>query len=202
MNRTKKSTRKQAPRAAAQAMDVADLTGFYMQGVQQIAEMQKGCLDFAAQQNAEAFELCRKALKAGPPLPGMFVLDVAKQAVERLVATEKNIIDLFVSQNKAMVEAAKARCSSASNMASELSKKAQRSIDRGVALHKSGIEFAAEQSKAIGESFEEKFGLDGTPAAAAAASFRKGVDALFETQKDLLDAATKPLKSTAAKSGT
>jgi cysteinyl-tRNA synthetase len=179
-------------------VDLDELGGLYMKAVERAAEVQKKSLDLAARQHADALELCRKALKAAPPLPGMFVLDMAGQVFERLVETEKNIVDLFVEQNAALVETSKQRYGAATQTVAEVSKMVQQSIDRGVALQKSGIEYVAGQTKEMAASIEKQFGLDAAPAAAAAESFRKGIDALFQTQKELLDAATKPLKAAAA----
>jgi len=61
------------------------------------------------------------------------------------------------------------------------------------------LDFAAQQSKALSEAAKQQFDISGTPAAAAAESFQKGIDVLLEMQKDLLEAATKPLKAAAAK---
>ena len=195
MNPTAKSTRK----APAPKADVQELSGFYLKAVERAAEVQKKSLELAAKQHAEALELCRKALKAAPPLPGMFVLEMAGQAFERLVEAEKGIIDMFVEQNAALVESSKERFSSASKTVSEISKVVEQSIDRSVAVQKNSLDFIAAQSKAVADTFEKQFGFEGTPAAVAAESFRKGVDALLETQKDLIAAATKPLKAAAGK---
>jgi len=195
MNPTAKSTRK----APAPKADVQELSGFYLKAVQRAAEVQKKSLELAAKQHAEALDLCRKALKAAPPLPGMFVLEMAGQAFDRLVKAETGIIDMFVEQNAKLVESSKERFSSASKTISDVSKMVQQSIDGGIAVQKNSMEFIAAQSKAVADTFEKQFGLEGTPAAAAAESFRKGVDALLETQKELIEAATKPLKAAAGK---
>lgn len=60
------------------------------------------------------------------------------------------------------------------------------------------LEFAAQQNKAIGETVQKQAGVSGTPAAAVADSVQKGVDALIETQKELLEIAAKPLKEAAS----
>jgi hypothetical protein len=198
MKPTSKSTKNSAPVATGEVLDCDALTGLYMKGVERGAELQKKVLEVAAQQNAQAVEVLKKAVKSIPGVPSSLIFETAEQAFDRFVETQKNVIDMVVQQNAALVEATNERENSAEKIVANVSKIAQQSVERGIALQKSLLEFAAQQSKALTEAGKQ-FSIGGTPAAAAAEAFQKGMDTLFETQKDLLEAATKPLKAMAAK---
>ena len=198
MKPTSKSTKKAAQVATGEALDCEALTGLYLKGVERVAELQKKVLEVAAQQNAQAVEVLKKAVKAIPGVPSSLIFETAEQAFDRFVETQKSVIDMVVEQNAALVETTKERGNSAEKIVATAAKIAQQSVERGIALQKSLLEFAAQQSKALTDAGKQ-FSISGAPAAAAAESFQKGMDALFETQKDLLEAATKPLKAMAAK---
>ena len=198
MKPTSKSTKKTAPVAAGEGLDYEALTGLYLKGVERVAELQKKALEVAAQQNAEAVEVLKKAVQAIPGVPSSLIFETAEQAFGRFVEMQKNVIDMMVQQNAALVETTKERGNSAEKIVANTAKIAQQSVERGIALQKSLLEFAAQQSKALTDAGKQ-FSVSGRPAAAAAESFQKGMDAMFETQKDLLEAATKPLKAMTAK---
>jgi len=198
MNPTSKSTKDAAASVTGEILDCEALTGLYLKGVKRVAEVQKKTLEIAAQQNAETVDFLKKAVKAIPGVPCGFVLEVAGQAFDRFVETQKSIIDMVIEQNTALVESSNERGSSAQKIAADVSKIVQQSAERGIALQKSLLEFAAQQGKALTEA-AKRFGVSSTPAAVAAESFQKGMDALLETQKGLLEVATKPLKAATAK---
>ena len=73
----------------------------------------------------------------------------------------------------------------------------QQSVERGVAAQQSALDTAAQQNTTVSEAVKREF--PGTPAAAVADSIQLGVNAVIETQKEVLDLAAKPLKRSAAK---
>ncbi len=198
MKPTSKSTKKTAQVAKGEALDYEALTGLYLKGVERLAELQKKALEVAAQQNAEAVEILKKAVKAIPGVPSSLIFETAEQAFDRFVEMQKTVIDMVVEQNAALVETTNERGNSAEKIVANVSKIAQQSVDRGIALQKSLLEFAVQQSKALTDAGKQ-FSINGTPTAAATEAFQKGMDTLFDTQKDLLEAATKPLKAMTAK---
>jgi ACT domain-containing protein len=199
MNATSKSTKGATPISAGDLIDTAALVSVYLKGMERVADLQKNSLEVAAEYNAEAIEAYKKALKAVPSVPGLFVFDLAEQAFDHYIETQKSVIDMVVEQSASLVESVKERGGSAATIAADLAKMAQQTMERGIALQKNALEFAAQQTKTLTDATSKQLGLSGTPVAAISESFQKGVDALFETQKDLLEIATKPLKAAVAK---
>lgn len=60
---------------------------------------------------------------------------------------------------------------------------------------KKALDYMAEQQKAAYETAKKQFRISGNPAAEA---FQTGLDTLIETQKTMLDIASKPLRRAAA----
>jgi hypothetical protein len=72
--------------------------------------------------------------------------------------------------------------------------------DRTVAAQKLLLDFAAEQNKVAAGALKRQAGLDGSTAAAVAIdTMQRNVDVAIQTQKELMEAATRPLKAAAGK---
>jgi len=127
--------------------------------------------------------------------PGLFLFDLLGQTFERFVDTQKGIIDLAVEQSHAVAGLAKERGASATKMAEGVTALFQQTVEHSVAAQKKALDYYAEQHKAAYETVKKQFRFAGSPAADA---FQSGIDTLIETQKTMLDIASKPLKRSVA----
>jgi len=175
MNSEAKSTTERVPGVEAVEKIEAAVTGLpvtaatlYNKGLQRVIEVRKLALDLTAQQNADFVEVVKKALP--PTMPGVSLLDLGQQALDRYIETEKSFLDLISEQGTALLDFTKERAESASKTGTSLTNIFQQAVERGLAVQKTVLDFAAQQNKAVSE-----------------------------TQKELLDIAVKPLKASAAK---
>ena len=167
----------------------------YMKGVEVIAELQKKSLEIAAQQNVEWIGAGKKAFSRYIPASQVNpIFDLAAQACDTIVEGQKQAIDLALEQNHTLAGFAKDGLESFSNLTSGLTTLFQKSVEYSVAMQKKALEFAAEQNKVAYETAARQFGgFAGTPVE----SLQRSWDALMETQKKVLDIASKPLKTAA-----
>ncbi|HZQ25638.1 MAG TPA: hypothetical protein VFA89_22805 [Terriglobales bacterium] len=166
----------------------------YIKSVERMAEMQKKTLDMAAQQNADWLEIWKKAARMVPQAPGMFLFDLYAQMFERFVETEKGAIDLVVEQTHQATGLVKERGTSYGKATDGFTGLFQHALDHTIAAQKKGLDFFAEQQKTAYDAVKRQFRFVNNPAADA---FQSGLDTLIETQKAMLDIATKPLHKTA-----
>lgn len=159
-------------------------------GVGRIAEVQKKSLDFATQQNAELADLWKKAARKIPGAPGLFLLELQASGFERYAEIHKATIDLIVEQSKAFTEIVKERTAKATRATEEVDNFTRKSVERVIAMQKKALEQSAAQAKAMVESSGKQFG-EGSLAGAAAESMQRGVDAIVDAQKELLDMAAR-----------
>ena|ERR1051326_546055 len=205
MNNNPKSTKDAAPESPAHdtapAPEVPPYTAvamLFQKGVERLAEMQKHTLDMVAIQTTDAIAMYKKAVPAAAPMPATFMMDLVDQGMERIIQSQKNMIDLAVQQSARSVEMSKERRESASKITSGMADMVTEAADRTVAAQKIMLDYAAEQNKAFTTAFKRQAGLTGsTPAAMAMDTFQRNVDMAIHTQKELLDAAAKPLKNAA-----
>ena len=171
----------------------------FHKGMVRFAEVQKSAFDMFAGQSADLHNAWKHTHKLPAATPAMFFMDWAAEGVEKLVDAQKSLLDLAVGQSTLAVNGAKERTDSASRFAATLNDMIQQSTDRLVAAEKVVLDFAARQNAALTDRCKRQFGFaEATLAAAAADSVRRGVDAVLETQKELLDIAAKPLKAATA----
>jgi hypothetical protein len=72
--------------------------------------------------------------------------------------------------------------------------------DRTIATQKILLDFAAEQNKVVAGAVKRQAGFDGsTVAAAAIDTMQRNVDVAIQAEKELLEAAVRPLKAAAGK---
>jgi hypothetical protein len=192
MPNTSKSSKKNLPASgvAAKPEFVDAFTPLYLNGVQSLAELQKKSLDVAAEQTAEWISAWKKAFSYFPVTPPTFVFDVAGQAVQTYVETQKDAIDLVVEQAQAVAKINKQRAEAYSKIAETVTATFQTSVERSVAAQQKALDFVAEQNKAICQATKKQIGAG--PATVVVDSFESGANTLIETQKSILDAATKP----------
>lgn len=181
--------------AAAETVDtLEDFVPLYVKGIEVIAELQKKSLEIAAQQNAEWAAAGKKAV--GRFLPSAQVnpvFDLAAQAFDTVLEGQKDAIDLALEQNQTVAAFAREGVESLSRLTNGVTELFQKSVEYSVAVQKKGLEFAAEQNKAIYETAKRQFGISGSPVE----TFQRSLDALMETQKKVLDIAAQPLKAKA-----
>ncbi len=180
---------------AAETVDTLEnFMPLYMKGIEVIAELQKRSLEIAAQQNAEWAAAGKKAMGRFIPSAQVNpVFDLAAQAFDTVLEGQKDAIDLVLEQNQTVAAFAKDGVDSLSRLTNGLTELFQKSVEYSVAVQKKGLEFAAEQNKAVYETAKRQFGVSGSPVE----SFQRSLDALMETQKKVLDIAAQPLKAKA-----
>lgn len=188
MTATHKSTKVEKPEVAETFLPL------YKKNVERVAELHKKALEIAADQTAEVMDAWKKVFHFVPNTPGLFMFDLFGQTFDRFVETEKGMIDLAIEQGEALFNIAKDRSLSAEKIVDSTTQVFQQTVDHSVALHKETLDHFAEQQKKAYESAKKQFKFM-TPGAEA---FETGIDALIETQKTLLDIASKPLKHAAA----
>jgi hypothetical protein len=193
MSTPRKSNR--TPRTAAEGAEVAgNFFPLYTRSVQRVAELQKKSLEVAAEQNAELVENGKKAFSFIPEAPVSFWFDLVGQTFERYVETQKETIDLAVEQNNTLTELAQERGALAAKFADGAAGLFQQTLEYSVAKQKKNLEFCAEQQKAAYETVKKQFRI----ANPFADAFQSGVDLFVETQKTVLDIASRPVKHAAA----
>jgi methyl-accepting chemotaxis protein len=188
MSTPKKST------ASVKSEAVENFIPLYSKNVKRLAEIQKKSLEIAAEQNAEFIETCKKAFNFVPETPGLFLFDLLGQSFERVVETQKGAIDLAVEQSDAVATLAQERGGSAAKVAEGVTTLFHQAVEQTVASQKKALDYYSEQNKTAYETAKKQFRIS-NPAAEA---FQAGLDALIETQKTMLDIASKPLKRAAA----
>jgi hypothetical protein len=194
MTTTRKSTKSTA-QAAEKNEAVETFIPLYTKNVERLAEIQKKSLEIAAEQNVELMEACKKAARNIPEAPGSYLFDLVGQAFDQFVETQKGAIDLAVEQSHAVAGLAKERGGSAAKVADGVTALFKQSVEHSVAAQKKALDYYAEQHKTAFEAAKKQFRIGNNPAAEA---FQTGMDALIETQKTMLDIASKPIKNVTA----
>jgi len=162
------------------------------------AEIQKSALDQVVQHNADLKNTWTQAYKA-PSAPVTVLLDMAVQGIERIAMAQKSLVDLAVEQSAMVMDFSKEGADRAVKGGTSITEMVNQSTDKLIAAEKKVLDFAAEQNALMTDRIKRQFGLkDETPAAVAADSFRKGVDMVIETQKEMIDLGAKPIKAAAA----
>ncbi|HTZ97712.1 MAG TPA: hypothetical protein VMB18_15025 [Terriglobales bacterium] len=162
----------------------------YTKSVERLAELQKKTLEFTAQQNNEWMEAWKKATRFAPENPGTFMFELAGQMFDRFLETQRGVINMAVEQSHSAAGVAKDRGKSMGKAAEGITGLFQQAMEQSVAAQKKALDFFAEQQKMAYETAKKQFRFAGNPATEA---FQSGLDALIETQKAMLDMASKPL---------
>lgn len=166
------------------------MTKLFTAGLGRIAEVQKKSIDIAAQQNAELTDLWKKAVQKIPGTPGLFLLELQESGFERFAEIQKAAVDLIVEESKAFTDLAKERTATAGKVTEEVDTFAKKSVARVIAMQKKALDQSAVQAKAVMESSSKQFG-NGHPMEAAADSMQRGMDAIVDAQKELLNLAVR-----------
>ena len=190
MNTVPKGNREQAAPYTAEKKGLEDnFSALYTAGIDRVAELQKRTIDLAVAQNAELTEAWKKIVQKLPGAPGLFMLDLAKSAFETYADTRKSAIDMMVEQGHTLAEITKDNVTTASKASEGMVGAVQKSVERAAAMQKQVLDQTAAHTKVVLDTVKQQFGFAGWPAGAAVDSFHRGVDAVIEAQKDLLDIA-------------
>jgi len=207
MTTNPKSTKDAAPDSPARdtppASEIAQFTAFatlFQKGVERLAEMQKTALDVVANQANDTIGAWKQTAAVTSSAPGAFLLDLAGQGIEKMAQTQKDMIDLVVQQNARVLDMAKERRDYTSKWTTDVAEMVSEAADRTAAAHKILLDFAAEQNKTVAAAVKKQAGTTPVAAATNAAidTIQRNVDMAIQTQKELMDAAAKPLKAAAA----
>lgn len=188
MPTTSKSSKK--AKGAPLAAEITDVfTPLYLNSVAAVAELQKNSLDVVAEQSSEWIGAWKKAFGFFPLNPPTFFFDLAGQAVQTCVDTQKAAIDLVAEQAEAVTKIARQRADAYTNIAETATAAFQTTVVRTVEAQKKVLEFAGAQNKSFCQATKKQLG---SPAAVVVDSFERGANTLIEAQKSVLDATTKP----------
>ena len=190
MRTTSKSTKKAAAAVIPEFVDT--LSPLVLNSVAQVADLQKKTLDIAAEHTAEWIGGWKKAFSYFPVMPPAFIFDVAGQAVQTAIETQKGAIDLAVEQTNAATGIAKVRAEAYSKIAEGVTTTIQKSVERSVEAQRKVLEFAGEQNKTVFESTKKQFGAAAGPATVIVDTFQRGATAVIEAQKSFLNIASQP----------
>lgn len=192
MKATEKGPEGSVTAAAGETPDfVGTAVGVYTAGVERLAAAQKKAIDLALEQNAEMVTIWKKQAAAAP---GVFMLDLAATAFDRVAETHKGMIDLMLEQTHTLADLVKERKLKAGKVVEDGVARAQEVVDQSVAAQKTVLDFTTRQTKAAFETAKKQFGGEGTPAGAAADSVQRGIEVVADAQKQLLDVLKEPLK--------
>ena len=186
MSTPKKSTKSVGTKHEA----VENFIPLYTKNVERLADMQKKSLEIISEQNAEFIDTCKKAFHFIPETPGMFLFDLFGEAFNRVVDTQKDAIDLAVEQSHALANLAQQRGGSAAKVVEGVTALFQQTVESSVAAQKKALDYYSQQHKTVYETAKRQFRISNP----AAEVFQAGLDVLIETQKTMLDIASKPLK--------
>jgi hypothetical protein len=163
----------------------------YTTGIERLAEAQKKAIDLTINHNAEMISAWKKQAWAAP---GFFMIDMVTTAFDRYAETQKGMIDLVVEQSQTLASVVKERKVKTGKIVDDSVAKAQEAVDQSIAAQKTVLDFTTRQTKAAFETAKKQFGYAGTPAGAAADSVQRGMEVVFDAQKELLDVLKEPLK--------
>ena len=166
------------------------ITPAFVNGVTRVAEFQKTALDMVAESTTEWMDAWKKAFSVLPVNAPTFFFDMANQAVQTAVETQKGAIDLAVEQTEAVTKIAKQRADAYTKIADTATTAFQTTVSRSVAAQKKVLDFASENNKAIFAATRKQVG--NTPASILVDTFERGAETVIKAQKSILEATTQP----------
>jgi hypothetical protein len=167
-----------------------DATVLILRGMERIAELQKLCIDTAAQHSTDAVAVMKKAAEKVPGMPRLPLLEVADNAMSRYADTQKAAIDFLVEQSRIWTDMLKDRSGSVKKSTDSTTNVAKQTLERSFAVQKKALEHTAANTKAVVDATRRQFGLTGTQADNLTDTFQRGVDTVVDAQKELLDLVT------------
>lgn len=186
-----KMNREPGPEDTAEKAHVRDeMAALFLRGIERNAEVQKQYVDLAVQHNKEMFETWKKVAEKTPGIAKLPLLEVAMSAVNRYADIQKSAIDFMVEQSKVWTETLKDRTSTANKSAESTTNVAKQTMESSFAVQKKAFEHTAAQTKAVVDAAKQQFGFKGPQVDAMTDSFQRGMDTIFEAQKELLEIVT------------
>lgn len=171
---------------AAKDHEMAEkVAALYTKSVERMADIQKRSIDVAMQQNKEVIGLWKQVAEKLPWAPQLKGLDEAAGRLEHFAGTQKSAIDLMVENTRAFVEMVKERTAAAEKTTDSVLNFAQESFDRTIETQKKAADAALAETKSAFENARAHLEFPG--GAAVAESIQRGVDAIVEAQKELLE---------------
>lgn len=182
--------------AASEAAPFMVFAELFHNGVERVADMQKGALDLAVNQTSEALTAWKRAFAVPASTPGLALMDVVDQGIEKMAEAQKGVIDLAVEQSAQALDLAKERRDYASKWMAGSRDMVCATAERTVAAQKIWLDFAAEQNKVVAETAKKQAGVAGSAAAVEAVdTVKRHVETAIKGQKELMEAVTKPFKA-------
>jgi hypothetical protein len=166
------------------------LTPVYLNSAARAAELQKNAVNLAAEQTGEWIGACKEATRHFPMIPAGLFFDMAAEAVQMSVETQKSAVDLVLGQTEAMAQIAKDRTETYSKVIESATSAFQVTMLQSVETQKRVLESASERNKARFAATRRKVG--DWPASTLVDSFKRGADTVVRTQKSILDATAQP----------
>lgn len=185
------ATRKVTSVEDKQTEVVETITALFTKNVERLAEVQKKSLDLALQQNADVIGAWKKIAQVVPGTPVPSVLDLVAHAFGQFVDLQKGAIDLALEQSQTLAVLANERINSFSSATDAVTTMVQNTVERTAVAQKNALEFSAAQTKTVIDTFKKQSGVAGTQAEAAADSMQRGFDTLVESQKNILNFASR-----------
>lgn len=166
------------------------LTPLYLNSTARAAEFQKSAASLAAEHTSEWIGACKEATSHFSTTPVGLFFDMAAEAVQMSVETQKGAVDLVLGQTEAIAQIAKDRAEAYSKVIESATGVFQATMLRSVEAQKKVLESATEQNKATFAATRRHVG-DG-PASVLVDSFKRGAETVARTQKSILDATAQP----------
>lgn len=118
--------------ASAVKAEFADVITPFINSVSRAAEFQKNAVGVAAEQTGEWIGACKDVMNQFPMSPPRVFFELAAQAVQISVETQKSAADFVVEQTEAMAELAKDRAEVYSKVAESASSAFRATVARSV----------------------------------------------------------------------
>lgn len=195
MNNPKKTHNETAQPLRTEAIGATEtLATLYTDAVERLAEAQKKSIDLIKQQGVESAKTASRATRSFVGDQELFPVDLSLQFFERVADAEKVAIDLFVQQTRVFSGMATDRTAMMIKSAETAMGLAQQAVERVVEFQKKPCEYTSEQARDAFARTKQALETPDTSGEATARSFKRGMDVLVETQKELLDIAIKPFQ--------
>ena len=143
MTSTSESTKKAAAAVSPEFVD--PFLPLVLNSVERVADLQKKTLDMGAEQTGEWIGAWKKAFSYFPLAPNAFLFDVAAQAAQTAVETQKSAIDLVVEHSKVAAGIAKVRAEANSKISDGVAA-IQKSVERSMEAQKTILSLPASRT--------------------------------------------------------
>jgi hypothetical protein len=170
-------------------------------GIERLAEIQKSTIEVTTKHTADAMTVYRKAWNVPADAPAMALFDAVNQSLGKIADAQNGMVDLVVQQSARLLEISKVRQDSASRYTNGFADLLGTAADTAVAAQKLVLDLAADQNKAFAGAIKQQVGVAGSPPAVAAVdTLQRNMDAVIQTQREIVQAAAKPMKAAAGSS--